>query len=67
MVREHLTDGPYDFGGILIGDKVISMFNGAVIDLNDKSVKREIIGDFPWWVDLTHNIYVERVLKNKNR
>ena len=57
LLREQLTDGPYEFAGILIGDnKAIAMQNGAIIDLDDKVLKTEVVKEFPWWVNLsTHS------------
>ena len=47
MVKEILEDSkPYIFGGILIGDKIIAMDNGAVLDANAEWIK--IVKEFPW-------------------
>ena len=47
MVKEILEDNrPYIFGGILIGDKIIAMDNGAILDANAEWI--EIIKEFPW-------------------
>ena len=51
FVREHLEDSePYEFGGVLIGDKIIAMDNGAILDANDKTI--EIVKELPW-IDLS--------------
>ena len=47
MVKEILEDSkPYIFGGILIGDKIIAMDNGAILDANAEWIK--IVKEFPW-------------------
>ena len=47
LVREHLEDSePYDFGAIHIGDKLIAMDNGAILDVNAEWI--EILGELPW-------------------
>lgn len=46
-VREILEDSkPYEFGAIQIGDKLIAMDNGAI--LNAKADWIKIIEEFPW-------------------
>ena len=47
LVREYLEDSePYEFGAIQIGDKLIAMDNGAI--LNAKAEWIEILGELPW-------------------
>ena len=47
VVKEILEDSkPYIFGGLLIGDKIIAMDNGAVLDANAEWIK--IIKELPW-------------------
>ena len=47
MVKENLEDSkPYVFGAILIGDKLIAMDNGAILDVNAKCI--QIVKELPW-------------------
>ena len=47
LVREYLEDSkPYDFGALQIGDKLIAMDNGAILDANAEEI--EILGELPW-------------------
>ena len=46
-VREILEDSePYEFDAILFGDKLITMDNGAILNLNADWI--EIIKEYPW-------------------
>jgi hypothetical protein len=46
-VVEWLQDSnPYVFGAILIGDKLIAMDNGAILDPAAKWI--EIVEEYPW-------------------
>ena len=49
-VTEQLEKGPYVFGGILIGDKIIAMDNGAILDANAEWIEYE---EMPWWANLS--------------
>jgi hypothetical protein len=46
-VREHF-DGlePYEFGALLIGDKLIAMDNGMILDATDEAF--QILEEFEW-------------------
>ena len=47
MVKEILEDSkPYTFGAILVGDKLIAMDNGAILD--PKAEWIEIVKELPW-------------------
>ena len=49
-VTEHLENGPYIFGGVLIGDKIIAMDNGAILDANADWIEYE---EMSWWANLS--------------
>ena len=47
LVREILEDSePYEFGAIQIGDKLIAMDNGAILNVNESWIT--IIKELPW-------------------
>lgn len=58
IVRENLEDSePYEFGAIQIGDKLIAMDNGAI--LNAKANWIEIVKELPW-ISLSDEVIGER-------
>ena len=53
-VREWLEDSkPYEFGAIAIGDTLIAMDNGAILDRNSEWI--EVVEEF-YWIDLSDEI-----------
>lgn len=52
IVKEILENSkPYIFKAVLVGDKLVAMDNGAILDVKTEWI--EIVKELPWWINLS--------------